>query len=82
VRVSGTEALAATQREECRDDLRLTPARLLPAEVLRSLTQLNDTRPWLAVLPTDGRMAIALAPGLLGWTLWVLVLAGFLTATQ
>jgi hypothetical protein len=76
------EAMAATRGEEFRDDLRLAPARLLPAEVLRSLTELNDTRSWLAVLQTVGLMAAALAAALLWWTPWAVVPAVFLIATQ
>jgi fatty acid desaturase len=68
--------------EEFRDDLRLAPTRLLPAEVLGGLTRLSDARSWLAVTQTLGLLAALLICALHWWTPWVVVPAVFLIATQ
>jgi fatty acid desaturase len=45
-------AAVPTLGEEFRDDVRRAPARLLPPELLRELTRLEDRRAWLAVMQT------------------------------
>jgi fatty acid desaturase len=68
--------------EEFRDDLRLAPARLLPQEVLRGLTELDDTRSALAVLKTLGLLIAIVLTALRWWTPWVVLPAVTLIATQ
>jgi fatty acid desaturase len=67
---------------EFRDDLRSAPTRVLPPEVLRSLTELNDTRSALAVLQTFGLLAVLVLAGITWWTPWLVVPAVLLIATQ
>jgi fatty acid desaturase len=66
---------------EFRDDLRAA-ARTLPADVLRSLTELDDTRSALAVLQTVGLLAAFVLAGAIWWRPWVVVPAVLLIATQ
>jgi fatty acid desaturase len=66
---------------EFRDDLRAA-ARTLPSDVLRSLTELDDTRSALAVLQTVGLLAAFVLAGAIWWRPWVVVPAVLLIATQ
>jgi fatty acid desaturase len=70
----------AAHGEEFRDDLRTAPARLLPAELLRELTRLDDRRSALAVLQTAALASASVAAALVQWhpvsTLLAIVLIG------
>lgn len=68
--------------EEFRDDLRQAPARLLPANVLRELTELDSSRSVLAVVKTVGLTAATLAAALTWPNPWITVAAIFLVGTQ
>jgi fatty acid desaturase len=72
----------AAHGEEFRDDLRRAPGRLLPPELLRELTQLNDVRSALAVLQTVSFALGALAAALLLWHPPVVLLAIVFIGTQ
>jgi fatty acid desaturase len=73
---------AARTGEEFRDDLRSAPARALPQDVLRGLTELRDGRSALAVLQTAGLLVVLLAAAVHWWTPWTVVPAVALIATQ
>ena len=68
--------------EEFRDDLRRAPARLLPAELLRELTRLDDRRSTFALLQTAAVTFAAIAVALLFWHPLVIVAAIVVVGTQ
>jgi fatty acid desaturase len=76
------KAIATAPGEEFRDDLRRAPARLLPPEVLRELTELDTGRSALAVLQTVALTIVLLAAALHWWTPLVVVPAVVLIASQ
>jgi len=73
---------ATNTGEEFREDLRRTPARLLPAEALRTLTALDDWRSAAALLQTLLLTALALSAALLWWSVPVVLVAIVLIGTQ
>jgi fatty acid desaturase len=68
--------------EEFRDDLRRQPSKLLPPELLRALTELDDRRSALAVLQTLCLAAGAVAVGFVAWHPLATLLAAAFVGTQ
>ncbi|MCW5622815.1 MAG: fatty acid desaturase family protein, partial [Burkholderiales bacterium] len=68
--------------EEFRDDLRRAPARLLPAQTLRELTQLDDWRSAAALLQTLLLTALIISAALWWWHPLTILAAIVLIGTQ
>lgn len=68
--------------EEFRDDLRRAPARLLPAQTLRELTQLDDWRSAAALLQTVLLTALIISAALWWWHPLTILAAIVLIGTQ